>query len=532
MPTARLNTQVAFVPFLSTQVGRNVLKSTELDKQFVVRSEYVGRPQQDKDIGIPMPTYWENILPMTAGWESVTYAPKINERLGAKFDKIFNLKSGTENNILYSPSQGKDYINYSGVWAQGPYTGNFAGLVTHAYTRLRSFIAYQRQKVIEYNYAGKAFRLITLKGLDIQSIDGITAANNALIAWNETTIFWSSFIDPEDFVPSLSSGAGSQSPTQVRGKIVACLPAADGFIIYTTANAIAVQWSGNIRFPWKFTEIVGSSGITSIEHVTYDANYEGHIAWTTDGLQIVTRREAKPIFPEITDFLTGKLVEEYIGPTHLQSHQNIAEAQASEAQTWNSETPGPHLLQQFYLERSPWVKLCLIGSRYLLVSYGYKEVGNYDWVIVYDFVLQRYGKLKVPHVDAFQYVVQPGEPPEVKNSIGFLRENGEVSIIDFAQHGRGTGVIIYGKLQVEQGKWIELDAVEMQTVKDINPDLLVVPSYDGTNFETPDIPVEVIDTKNFKKWQMRTAGSSISLVITGAFSLSSLLVNFQVLGDR
>lgn len=532
MPFARLNTQVAFVPFLSTDLGRNVLHSTEMDKQFVVRSLYVGRLQQDKDIGIPQPTYIENVLPTSAGWDSVSYTTKINGRPGARFDKLINLKSGSETNILYSPAQGRNYVNYSGVWAEGPFNDKFAGLVTSAYIKLRSFIAYQRQKVIEYDFSGKAFKNVTLKGLDFQNIDGITAANNALIAWNETTIFWSSFIDPEDFVPSLSSGAGSQNPTQARGKIVACLPAADGFIIYTTANAIAASWSGSIRYPWKFTEVVGSAGITSIEHVTYDANFEGHFAWTVDGLQLVTKREAKQVYPEISDFLTGKLVEEYIGPTALQSHNSLADAFNSATQTWASRLIGPNLLQQFHLTVDPWVKLCLLGTRYFLISYGYKQTGIYDWVIVYDLVLQRYGKLKISHVDAFNYVVQPGEAPEVRNSIGFLAEDGMVSVVDFDQHLRGSGVLLYGRLQVAQGRWIEATSVEIQTVKDVNPSLLVIPTYDGLNPEQAEVPMPIIDTKNLCKWAMRTSGANISLLISGAFSISSILFEFNMLGDR
>lgn len=532
MAISRLNTQVAFVPFLSTHTGRNALQPSELDKQFVVRSAYVGRPQQDKDIGIPTPTYIENVLPTSQGWESVSYAPKVPGRTGARFGQIFVLKSGIENNVLYAPSQGRDFVNYSGVWAEGPYTYNYAGMVTHAYARLKSYICYQRQKVFEYTYAGKAFRTVTLKGLDISNIDGITAANSALIAWNETSIFWSSFIDPEDFVPSLSSGAGTQNPTQVRGKIVACLPAADGFIIYTTANAIFAAWSGNIRFPWKFTEITGSSGITSPEHVTHDANFDGHFAWTVDGLQMVTRKEARQMFPEVTDFLVGKLVEEYIGPTHLQNHQNEADVFNSTTQTWNTQPVGPNLFQQFHLPRQPWVKVCLIGARYLLISYGYERTGIYDWVIVYDFALERYGKLKVRHTDAFNYQPQPGEAHAVKESIGFLNEQGEVSVVEFAQLGRGTGILVYGKLQAAQGRWLEITATEIQTVKDVNPSLLIVPVWDGINHERANIPLPVTDTRNLRTWRSRVACASASLLIFGSFSISSIQLEFNILGDR
>ena len=532
MPTVRLNLQSAYLPFLSTYIGDNVLRSTELDKNFVVRNRFVGAEQQDKDIGIPMPTYGENILPTSLGWESVSYSVKVPSKANATFDQIFNLKSGTENNVLYSPSHGKNYISYAGSWVEGPPSTNFSGMVTVAYTKLRSFIFFQKQKVLEYNFSDKGFYNVTLAGLDIKNIDGITAANNALIAWNETTIFWSSFLDPVDFTPSLSSGAGSQNPTQVRGKIVACLPAADGFIIYTTANAIFVSWTDNIRFPWKFTEIKGSSGITSPEHVTYEANYDGHFAWTVNGLQLVTRTGAKPVFTELTDFLTGNLVEEYIGPTPNQSHVNLAGEFNSGTQTWLDKVGGPQLTQQIKLSKNPWVKLSFIGARYFILSYGYREEGIYDWAVVYDTSLDRYGKLKIRHVDAFNYVTQSNEEFTVKDSIGFLQQNGQIRVVDFSLPNKGLGILIYGRLREAHGKWIELSDIDIQTVKEDTPSLVLFPTYDGLNPETPEFPFLALDTRNKKHWNSRLAGANVSLMFAGSFSITSLEVTFKPLGDR
>lgn len=532
MPVARLNIQSAFVPFLSTYIGDNVLRSTEYDKNFVVRNRFVGQTQQDLDIGIPVPTYGENILPSNLGWESVSYVTKIPPIPGGKFDQIFNLKSGTENNVLYSPSQGKNYVSYAGNWVAGAPDVNFAGMVTVAYTKLRSFILYQRQKVIEYNYANKAFAPVLLNGLDINNIDGITAANNALIAWNETTIFWSSFIDPLDFTPSLSSGAGSQNPTQVRGTIIACLPAADGFIIYTTANAIAASWTDNIRYPWKFTEIKGSSGIVSPEHVTYESNYDGHFAWTVNGLQLVTKTGAKAVFTELTDFLTGNSVEEYIGPTPNQSHLNFASGFNSNSQAWLLRSQGPQLTQRFAILKNPWVKLSFIGARYFVLSYGYREEGQYDWAIVYDTSLNRYGKLKIRHVDAFNYVTQSYEEVTVKESIGFLKDTGQIDVVDFSLNGNGLGILIYGRLREAHGKWIEISDIDIQTNKDDTPTLVLFPTYDGLNPEVPEFPFLALDTRNKKHWNSRLAGANITLLIAGSFSLSSLEVGFKPLGDR
>ena len=533
MPSGRLNTQVAFIPFLSTQIGPNVLRPTEYTKNFVVRAKYVSPPLQDQDIGIPTPIYGENILPMTTGWESVAFTERIKpQRAFNKFDQLINLKSGAETNILYSPSQGKDFVNYDGQWAPGPQFQNFAGLVTHAYLKLKTYVFYQRQRIMSYNYPDKAFHNEVLAGLQLTNIDGITTSNNLLIAWNETTIFWSSAIDPLDFVPSLSSGAGSQNPTQVRGKIVCCLPAAGGFIVYTTSNAIFAQWSGNLRYPWVFTEIAGSAGIRSPEHVSYDANYDGHFAWTPVGMQAITKGKAEAALPEVTDFLTGKLVEEYIGPLAYQSHQNASPEFSSQAQDWNLKPQGPSLLQQLTLKEDPWVKVALLGSRYLCISYGYKIRGIYDWVIVYDYSLQRYGKLKFAHTDLFEYQTQTYEQPQVKTLIGFLKADGSVFTVNFAHGIYGEGVLLYGKIQESVGHWLELTQVELQSMRDVNPNLLLVPSYDGVNLEQAELPVKTISTKNFSQWMCRSAGQNLNLLLTGSFSVTSITVEFNILGGR
>lgn len=533
MMKVRLNTQTAFIPFLSSMIGSNVLQGSQLDKNYVIRYAYIGRTMQDKDIGIPMPIYAENVLPSTLGIESVAYTQRINGINSTRFDQLINLKSGTEFNIFYSPAQGLNYINYSGKWIEGPPAETFAGLVTSAYLKLRSFIFYQRNRMLEYDFANKAFKTLAPAGLEINNIDGITSANNALVAWNETTIFWSSFIDPLNFIPSLSSGAGSTNPTQVRGKIVVCVPAPNGFIIYTTANALYATWSNNIRYPWTITEIPGSQGIVSPEHVTYESNYDGHIAWTPSGLFKIQKNGAEQIFTEVTDFLTGHLVEEYIGPTAWQSHQNEAQITFhSESQSWNSALAGPNLLQQYKLTRDPWVKVVLISSRYLLISYGYKEQGIYDWVIVHDFTLARFGKLKIRHVDAFAYVPQPGEATQVKDSIGFLAQDGAISVVDFAHPSNGEGILLYGKIGVSLDAWLTLYGVSIQTIRDALPALTVYPSYDGTNLEPPQIPELVLDTKNKKAWQTRITGLNLALLLSGSFSLSAVDVEFDISGSR
>lgn len=533
MTTARLNTQIAYIPLLSSYLGQNVLNSLSWDKQFVVRANFVGETQQDKDIGIPGPIYGENILPNSIGWFSVNYLQKIRPSdQGYKFNQLINLKSGTDTNTLFSPGQGRNLLNIDGVWSSVAYTGNFAGFVTSAYVKLKGLVFYQRQKLFLYDSSMGTTDDIQLDGLSLANIDGITNANNYLIAWNETTIFWSSNTDPLDFKPSLSSGAGSQNPTQVRGKIIACLPMADGFIIYTTSNAISATWSGNIRYPWSFNEIPGSSGIRSPEHVSYESNYDGHYAWTVDGLELITKSGARQMYPELTDFITGKLVEEYIGPTGYQAQVNTVPDFNSATQAELENIPGPNLLQKIRLEEEPWVKVTLVGSRYVILSYGYREKGQYDWAIVYDIALKRYGKLKFRHTDCFNYLPQTLGETQTNEVIGFLQSDGSVHIIDPSTYGQGHGILIYGRLKDRQGQWIDLEGIKIQSLRKETPQLFVYPSLSGNRIDQPEIPFLAEDSGETKEWYCRTGGDSVNFVLAGQFSLASLLIEYNIGGSR
>lgn len=533
MPVARLNTQVAYIPLLSSWIGENVLAPQEIDKNFVVRSSFVGNTQQDKDIGIPMPIYAENVLPLTHGWESVSYGHKIKRMRGEeRFDQLINLKSGNTENVLFSPGQGRNYTVRNGQWLLGPQLGNFAGFVTSAFLKLKTYVFYQRHLLLVWDGNHSVPQQVNFSALNIQNIDGVCAANNYLIAWNETSIFWSSTLDPLDFTPSLSSGAGTQNPTQVRGKIIACLPMADGFIIYTSANAISASWSGNIRYPWNMKEIPGSSGIRSPEHVSYDSNFDGHYAWTLDGLQLISKSGARPIYPEFSDFIAGKTVEEYIGPTNFQPFADLAPAWKSETQDLLSQPIGPNILVQYRLQEEPWIKVTLVGSRYVLFSYGFKEKGNYDYVIVYDIALARFGKLKISHVDAFNYFPQPAEEAETKTAIGFLQRDGSVYIVKPDTFSEGRGILVYGRLKAMHGQWLDLEGVKIETQKKLTPRLWVATSFNGAEMTRPELGFLASDTPRTKEWYCRTGGDSVSLIFDGDFSITSLTVDFQLGGAR
>ena len=534
---ARLNTTQAFIPLLSSQIGENVLRAKEEDKNFVVRYKYVGE-SIDKDIGIPCFVFGQNVMPTLQGISSVGYLMRLPEFIDVRstaWDDVLVLQLGHENKVLFCPAQGKNLVSRNNSWVKTRDLISLPGICTSGFASLRTFLFYQRQELFEFDPALGVPISTSFNGLEPANIDGITNSNNFLIAWNQTTVFWSSTIDPLDFVPSLSSGAGSENPTPVRGKIVACLPATDGFVIYTTANAVMATWSGNIRFPWKFTEISGSAGIEQIQHVTYEANYPGHIAWTTAGLQLIQKSGAQQLLPEVTDFLAGRKVEEYLDP--VRGYQNFFNEAAvsfdSVSQDWGTRVQQDSLLKEFSLPDPPKIKVALIASRYLVISYGWRREGLYDYAIVQDMSLSRFGKLKITHHDAFQYFAQAGETVTPRDSIGFLCPNGLVRTLDFShREASEQGILILGRLKHQHGRGLELleYGFTSEAKLELSPEVLISP--DDINFYLASESHEKLLSKNISIYECRASGSSLGFLIRGKFSLTGVSMQFNLGGDR
>ena len=530
--TIRLNLTAAYIPLCVSFSGQQTVVRNVEDTNYVITNAYSGEGA-DKDLGIPMVIYAENVLPTIQGMQSVSYKVKIpaSPSFVLNFDQIIAIRDKGEDRYLFSPAQGINYISKNNIWKAYPFLNKNSGTVTHAYSQQRTFISYARSGIFEYNTILDTFESVIFSGLNADAINGITNANNYVIAWDDTTVYYSSAINPTDFVPSLSSGAGATQVTQVRGKIICCLPTADGFIIYTTANAVSATYTDNIRFPWRFKEIDGSAGINSPEHVSYDANYSGHFAWTESGLMAITKDKANLVFPEITDFITNKLVEEYQGETGLQSHQNQEPLFSSETQEFTTRAFGKNQIEEYHLTTQPHVKVTFIGSRYLAFSYGYRTEW-FDWVIVYDFALRRFGKLKIYHADCFHSIPTPGAQLVAKDIFGFLKPDGTVVTVDFSDSATDSAVMLFGRIQHTRGKLLEIQEIELTSVRPLATTIEILPSNDGKNFIPAVIPDRFISERNYTKWHSRVTAVNFTLAIKGTFSAVDLLLQVVVRGTR
>jgi hypothetical protein len=535
--TFRLNLTAANFPMHSSYASRSIYSRSKTDTNYVVSNGYSGT-YADRDIGIPMPIYMHNVLPTTYGFKSVGYTTHTqgNSASYSKFDKAFTLRTSLENKYLFSPAKGTNYLNKNNTWQSFPFSTLTASNVSIAYLHQHTYICYENMGIYELEEVSGLFVPVSLIGIDVTKIKGICNANNYLIAYTNDTIYWSSAIDPTDFIPSLSTTAGSEQVTSLRGKITTITPIADGFIIHTTANQVTARYTGNEKLLWDFVEISGSLGVSTSEHVAYDSNSELQYSWTRNGLQITDLRSPKgasaiQFMPEISDYLLDTLQEVYIGNTGRLDHVNISEVWASETQEQASYPLGISNLVSYRLTNKPLVKLAYIGNRYLCVSYTADATNLYKYCLVIDSALKRMGKLKIDHVDCFEYYPTP-QTPDIFNCLGFLQSNGEVKTVNSATTDSTDSVFIFGKAQHSREKMLTLLGVEIENTTDTKSKLSILTSLDGKNW-LPDIkPLPQILTKNLHKYLCRSTGINHSFKIEGDFHLVSIQGTATTAGDR
>lgn len=367
----RGNTLAGSFPLLSSFSGQTVI-IPQIDQY------YMRGGQIDHQTGIPEVVFMENVMPMANGLQSVGFSQKIIGGLEEDFDIAFYLRDTNERRTLYVPANGKNYTySYSGFrWIAQPLPVPFGTHVSVANVKRRQFVCYANHYFLRWD--GQELFEIDFAGLDVTQIRGLVAANAFLIAYTEDKILWSSIIDPTDFVPSAENFAGSTDVLSIKGNIVTCTPIADGFIIWTTANVVIALYTANNRFPWAFKEISGSAGIDSAEKVTDNSSDIQQFAATVAGIMTFNRSQATQLWPEITEFFASRRYESYNFTTKK--------------------------IEEFNINDALLIKLHFVGARYLVLSYGEISLTH---ALIYDIGLKRWGKIRIDHVDCFEFIDQP-----------------------------------------------------------------------------------------------------------------------------
>jgi len=548
---------------MAKQRFKGALNSATLPMISVLQTRTVVQPQLDinvrtprnpnntegyTDYSIPQVLYVENAVPSGEGFTSVSFETEVLGVPGASsFDQAIILRDADENNFVLSPAGGLNYIyTKGGAWvSETPITIAPGSLITRAYVNGRTFVCYEGQGIYEYDTGTQTYIHRTITGLADADVRGIGSSSNYLLAFGKLVVNWSSLVDPLDFVPSLTTGAGNAIPQDVKGEITAVLGISGGYIVYTAKNAVAGVYTNNSRAPFTFKEVNNAGGIDTYEQVTSEQNAGPHFAWTTSGLQKITIQGAEPISAEVNDFLAGRMWESYDFATH-------------------------ELTQHYSSSPEFKVKLTYISSRWLIISYGTgSNFGLYNYALVYDTILKRYGKIKLDHVDAFFYPYPvgaeqltyeelagqsyadlqigynqllgwSGENPLSKSAVAFLQADGTVRLMKMAYHKQQDtqSVVIFGKFQMVRASMMTMQQFDLESVapRSSYPEpeykVYVATSYKGYAIDKVEEMRLLSYVPGHGRYAKRSAGLNFNVIVEGTFSLTAYMMEVTLDGDR
>lgn len=517
----RGNLSAAYFPFVSRFHGRSVIVGGP-DQNFV--RQLYSNADVDKDIGIPQIYYGHNIFPNENGFQSVGYDQRIANYNGSDIGvrQAFTLRDDVYNGgtkayfmlasggFYYVLSETSGYAGFASQYWDGTVMQSLPiGIenlqITTAHVNGVTYLYIANNFCLIWNFSASRLELVTLSGLTAASIVGITESNGYLIAYSSNAVAWSSLIDPEDFVPSLQTGAGGGNVEGIKGNITCGAPTSSGFILYTENNAVAVLYTGNSQYPFQFSECVGAGGVSTLERVTYDADSGFNYAYTSNGFQILKAKSAETVFTALTDFLAGQLFEDFSESTLEFTYQTLTAP----------------LLK----------KLSFIGNRYLVVSYGIAELTH---CVVYDTVQKRFGKFKVTHVDCFQYDLLSENVSDIpRKNIAFLQKDGTVLLVNFAvSFTNRNGVILLGKYQYVRSRRFHLDTFSLENpTQGGSLSVYDMVSADGKNYSQTLAGIVISSGNDVAMYGFGSpAGMNHSVLIKGAFNLASIELTGHVSG--
>lgn len=510
----RVNTQTSLFPLLSELQGATVIDAR--GDQTYIPSVNPADNAGPVDRGNPQIFYCHNVMPSTYGLQSIGFKKIYEGEEQNRFQKIKLLVASTDKvrtyvALDYESEKTIKVLRQDGTWSIP--TGAPTGLtkdnqISIATVNGVSYICVALKNVYKYNYEDNELEVVDLDGLNEEEIRGLLSANGYLIAWSLTGVNWSSVNDPLDFVPSDVTGAGGGKLQEAKGDIVWAQETSYGFIVYTEANIISATFSGNNTFPFNFKDLAGGGGIADGDMISQESTGTQY-AYTTNGLQSVFHTGVKTILPYITDFIAGKVFEDFNEDTNTLEISTID---------------------------SPFrKKITLINDRYLVVSYGLYQSQQFTHAIILDLTQSRMGKVKIPHNAAFELkTLDPEVGDTPRESIAFLDETGEVNVIDFnIRKEDDQGVMILGKYQFVRQTGIEIQTADIQNAVEVgNLTTYLLPIQEGKNFigVYPEYVLQQDSTSKLVSYPSAPACKSFSILFKGSFNLVSLVLMMNIHG--
>lgn len=378
--TIHANLTSSSFPFDFRELSSTIVQTDTFEQNRQIIQGFSGEGAE-LSAGIPQAYYLQNCLPISRGFSSVHFYRSLPAATGESVtvDDAYVVTDILNNVALFSPANGNNLLfdPETQKWFRETNVTFASERVTVATLKGITYICYPGVGLFVYNFADKVLEQQTLEGINFAEVQGVLAANSNLVLWTNDALYWSSVLDPLDFEPSQETGAGTTQVLALRGIIVTCKAIGDGFIIYTTRNAVGAQYTGNIAFPWAYKEVENSVGIQEAGHVAAADSSAYHIAWTASGLMEVTYKKASLIWTELSESIQRGVF----------TTSNMANL--------------PVIASVDKLD----VKLGSVGSEYITISIRPKDAIAYETAYVFDMALQRWGKIDVPHACFLEYSI-------------------------------------------------------------------------------------------------------------------------------
>mgnify|MGYP001360951371 CR=1 FL=1 len=507
----RGNLKASSFPFLTELGGRSII--VKGPDQTAPLGDFAKSTTDTSGQGIPQIYYCHNVMPTDNGYTATSFTQVVTPAYpaGTNFVETAILRDSAGNfATLAIDASGNLYVMQYGaiVWAVplgAPAAATIAGKrMTVAFVSGTTYIYFANVACYVYTFATNTMAIQALAGLTANLITGVVAVRGYMIAYTTQSVFWSSTLTPVDFVPDLTTGAGGGQLEGARGTITTIEAVYGGMIVFTSGNAVAATSSDNVRFPFNFLEITGCGGLANPLHVSLDANSSSLYAYTTAGMQSISLKQAIVVFPEVTDFLSGSSFEDFDESINQFSITN---------------TSGIPIVR----------KLVVVGSRYLVISYG---ITNLTHAIVYDLSYKQWGKLKIPHVDCFEWSRTSTEIP--KKNIAFLDSGGGVNTLNTdINNPTASGIMILGKYQYVRTRLMQLQRVAFENVNPENTfSLYDLPSLDGKNFGTALVGYLAVNSGKFREYTFHNTALNHTLLAKGGFNAVSIVLTFNITGAR
>lgn len=514
----RVNLRASHWPLLSKNYGRTIIDQ-RLDNHLQIAARFTGT-EYAHNLGVPQAIYMQDVIPFAEGFRSVGY------RVGN------TTEPEPLNGYRFLPKG--DFLTATatilGDGSSVPHVNLGADFSIACVHRQHYTFSPLTQKVYQIDELGAFTDRTTTGCIPWPGILGILEANNFVVAYNKERIYWGGTDTGKEleFEPSLANMAGSAIPLDLKGDIVACFSIDDGFHIYTTRNVIAATYNANSSHcPWRFREIDGADGIWDRNHVAWSNATHTHYVWSRSGLQLLALgQKAENIFPDVSEFLAGKSIEDYVG---VQSEPLDIDS----APAWSSETQAMLIEEATQLQTRQvaaiFVKMRFIGNQFLVISYGGLSRNNYEYALVYDIKLARWGKLKKLHQDILEL---PNTP--LLSNFGILLSGGDIeSLLWETWDTDRSGVLILGRYQLSRQHTCTIQSIELEQIpKDAQFDAYWLHTTDGITWIEDSIPVNTIKVESARTYRLRVTGLNHGLKLIGNFDLDSTVLTFTNHGTR